>query len=306
VLARAWDRLRGCPGEFVVRRCTRCGTIRTEPRLSLEELRPFYAANSPELSPAEVPASLLPRPPRDDRWAFLPWRHWVFPEAAPIAVGRPGRVLDIGCGHGELLDRLLALGWETWGIETDARAASRVSQRGHHVVTRELSADLFQGVTFDMVWMSHSLEHVQDPLAACRIVRTLLKPDGVLLLRIPRADGLLPRVMLADWYNLDVPRHLWHFSSESLRQLLAMARLDVVRLSTYSTWIDYAATARNAIIRRIHGPGPSISGPLPPWIRAWMKVVWVVLWRPLDFIGAGDRMFVVATPNQTRATGDVD
>jgi SAM-dependent methyltransferase len=229
----------------------------------------------------------------------------VFPEAGPIAVGRPGRVLDIGCGHGELLDRLRALGWETWGLETDARAANRVSRRGHQVVTRELSADLFPGVTFDMVWMSHSLEHVQNPLAACRIVRALLKPQGALLLRTPRTDGLLPRITLADWYNLDVPRHLWHFSSESIRHLLAMARLDVVRLSSYSTWIDYAATARNAIIRRIHGPGPSVSGPMPVWVRAGMKVSWLVLGRPLDFIGAGDRMFVIATPSQTPVK-DVD
>lgn len=319
VLSPAWDRLRGRGGDFAVKRCARCGTIRTIPRLSRLDLAPFYEANSPpadelevggrvgafscaetDTAPAPSSGGSKRREPNAPNWlrnicdaaASI-----VSPESRPIALTAPGRVLEVGCGHGELLDRLRAAGWETWAIEEDARAAARVARRGHRVIAGEFRAGVIRDVAFDMVWMSHVLEHVDDPLATCRTVRSLLKPDGHFLIRVPNIRGLLPKIFaLQDWYNLDVPRHLWHFSPSTLSQLLHTAGFVVVREKRYSTWVDYAATIRNMWHRLMRGAGPSESPPVSRFTSVLMKLMWIVLWRPLDSFGLGDRIFVVAMP----------
>jgi SAM-dependent methyltransferase len=301
ILCIAWDRLRGCDGEFRIKRCMACATVYTVPRLSGEELRPYYAANTCEEDTRAIDSAGAPTT-APGLFPFL--RRWVRPESHPLALTPPGRVLDVGCGHGELLDALAAVGWETWGIETDARAAAQVSRRGHRIKTTELTAAEFEDVRFDMIWMSHSLEHFHDPLEACRAARAVLKPGGHLLVRVPRIDGLLPRLALQDWYNLDAPRHLWHFSSATLARLLHAAGFRVLQSRSYSTWADYAATGGNWISRLRHGSGPSVRRPISGASAVVMKLLWALFLRPLDVPGFGDRLFVIATRTETGGTDD--
>jgi predicted SAM-dependent methyltransferase len=81
----------------------------------------------------------------------------------------------------------------------------------------------FPDEEFDAVTMSHSLEHVHDPVAWLREARRIIKPDGQLTIATPNARSLLHRKFGADWFALEPPRHLHIFNRLALGAALRQA-----------------------------------------------------------------------------------
>src|SRR3954452_8073120 len=88
-----------------------------------------------------------------------------------------GRLLDVGCGHGLLLDEARRAGWEVLGLELSRRAASHARERlGLRVRERtlaELAAEP-EPPAFDAIVLADVLEHLDDPLDALDACRSLL------------------------------------------------------------------------------------------------------------------------------------
>jgi 2-polyprenyl-3-methyl-5-hydroxy-6-metoxy-1,4-benzoquinol methylase len=149
--------------------------------------------------------------------AFLPNRRAAFEASVMWLPAKPGgKVLEIGCGNGDLLARLSALGWQAHGVEPDAKSAAIANARGLPVIVGEFDAQNFEPETFDAVIMSHVIEHVGDPVALLRDCRKSLKPDGRLLLLTPNMGSLGHRWFGKDWMHLDPPRHLHLFTRDSI------------------------------------------------------------------------------------------
>jgi SAM-dependent methyltransferase len=108
----------------------------------------------------------------------------------------------------------------------DATATERARRRhGLHVHLGALSELVLPGSTFDVVTMSHVIEHVPDPLALLRECHRLLKPGGRLIAVTPNANSLGHHQFGSDWTWLDPPRHLHLFSPTTLAQLGVRAGL---------------------------------------------------------------------------------
>lgn len=129
-----------------------------------------------------------------------------------------GDVCDIGCGSGEFSKHLNAVGVDP---DPDANCAIPV----HRGTAEDLPPEIASR-KFDVVLMMHSLEHVRDPLAALRNVRSILKPGGVFICEVPNNAAAFFGI---DWEMLDVPRHLHFFSPRSLRAACQQAGLDPVQ-----------------------------------------------------------------------------
>ena len=133
---------------------------------------------------------------------------------------RPGRALDIGCGNGCLLRQLRILGWECEGVEWDpaaGRAAEQTSDCRVHVgdfYTLDLGR-------YDLVVMSHVLEHIMDTIALLRRVHDLLAEGGKAVLIYPNPQGLPAWVYGRYYVQWDPPRHL---VLPTMRALTAAAR----------------------------------------------------------------------------------
>jgi SAM-dependent methyltransferase len=123
--------------------------------------------------------------------------------------GRPGRCLEVGPGTGVDLFCLRALGWEAHGLEVDPVAAARARETSGCVVTVGTleSADYVPG-TFDLVYMSHVLEHLPDPARALRRCLELLAPAGRLVLVYPNPWALTVRRFGRFSCVFEPPRHL--------------------------------------------------------------------------------------------------
>lgn len=144
---------------------------------------------------------------------------------------KPGRVIDVGCGVGTFLDAMQENGWVTAGIEPGEVAAGRAREKGHQIVCQSATdplGDVLAGQLFDLVLMSHSLEHVHSPTQALANLRPLLRPEtGRLVIEVPNLES-----MLTYWFGelslaFDTPRHLYMFSPDTLIRMLEKTGFEV-------------------------------------------------------------------------------
>lgn len=158
-------------------------------------------------------------------------------ERIESALGRSGRMLDVGCATGAQLRAARERGWDVVGVEVSSRAAEAARATGLEVVTATLEGASFAASSFDAVVLSHVLEHVPDPVGLLREVRRVLRPDGVVALALPNADGFVHTVTNLyhrasrrygrDRYSCSLypPSHLYAFSARALVRALAEAGL---------------------------------------------------------------------------------
>lgn len=154
-------------------------------------------------------------------------------EVMRVPAAETGRLLDIGCGGGAFLRRMRAAGWSVAGMEPDDNAAARLATETDFPIYGSLEALIQAGEAgFDVVVLSHVIEHLPDPVHTLRALRSLLAAGGRLLLTTPNALGLGSRIFGASWRGLEPPRHFNIFSPDSLCQVLNQAGFEVGRLST--------------------------------------------------------------------------
>jgi len=98
-----------------------------------------------------------------------------------------GRVLDVGCGEGQLGAHIRAHGAaEVWGVEPVHEAAVRASEHLTHVYEGFFpGVSIDSDVRFDLIVFADSLEHMTDPWEALREARGLVSPTGRVLISVP-------------------------------------------------------------------------------------------------------------------------
>lgn len=253
------DRMSGATGNWRLLRCSghNCGLAWLDPVPSPEVLATAYEDYYTHISPKDSESLLrcvyerLRRGYLATRFgyespdiggfykfggnllAFQPHRRAAFDASVMWLPAKPGgKVLEIGCGNGDLLARLSTLGWQTYGVETDPKSAAIAQARGLQVVVGEFDGQKFEPATFDAVIMSHVIEHVGDPAALLRACRKSLKPDGRLLMLTPNLKSLGHRWFGRDWLHLDPPRHLHLFTRESIALTCQQAGFENVSCET--------------------------------------------------------------------------
>ena len=226
---RAGDRLApGDPRRYTVVRCLGCGLAYLRPRPTPEKAGRYY----PESYSGSGRSGFL------EALDALYRRRHQGEVARWLAGRRPlrGRLLDVGCGAGDLLVAMRADGWSVQGIEPQALGAARA--RGEHgldVLTGRFEDVHLPEGSFDVVVFSGVFEHLHRPVAALRRARALLAPSGlVAVLFLPMLDSPEARLLGPRWMALDLPRHLTHFEEATFTEMATKAGLDVVGREAYS------------------------------------------------------------------------
>lgn len=144
-----------------------------------------------------------------------------------------GRLLDVGCGNGIFLDQMKQLGWDVVGVEPDEGAVSIAVQKfGLEVLHGSLEEAKFPNGHFDAITLNHVIEHVLDPIELLKECCRVLRPGGKLVVVTPNIRSLGAHVFGEHWRGLEVPRHLFLFSTWSLRACAKAAELDIQDLRT--------------------------------------------------------------------------
>lgn len=135
-----------------------------------------------------------------------------------------GRLLDIGCGTGDLL-------WEASryyqcdGLEPSPQAAEHARQRGFRVVVDCLEPARISSATYDVITLCSVLEHVRDPVDVLRKVNRILRPGGIVSVTVPKLWGPSHRRHRREWNGYRVGYHLTMFSGQTMDAVMSAAGL---------------------------------------------------------------------------------
>lgn len=304
------DRLLGLPGTFQLVQCGGCGHAYLNPRPTQETIGAFYP---PEYGPYHAPtdgdtnhqtiepAKRVGPLRRCLRWFLDPQGEFIPPIART-----PRRALEIGCADGGFLTRLQTQGWQVSGVEFSPDAAATAQQRGLDVQLGTLESAELPANHFDAVFLWMVLEHLHDPQATLAEIRRILKPDGWLMFSVPNFGSWERRFFGRYWYALDLPRHLQHFTTGTVRRLLEETGFEVEKMIHQRTanniagsfgywWRERFPNSRLAAALIQHCDEP----------RTGLVLLLAIPAKILAWIRQGGRLTVVARP-KTGGASSVD
>ncbi|MFU8803283.1 MAG: class I SAM-dependent methyltransferase [Bradymonadaceae bacterium] len=140
---------------------------------------------------------------------------------------KPGRLLDVGCGSGAYLRDMEALGWQVAGVDISPEAIKCATRDGYNAKVGTLFSAHLEEESFDLITMWHVLEHFHRPVDMLRRAHDILRPNGRLILAVPNWRSIMRQIGGDAWWCLEVPRHLHHFTPETLRKTLTTAGFEV-------------------------------------------------------------------------------
>lgn len=189
-----------------------------------------------------------------------------------------GRLLDIGCGDGRMLRLMQELGWYVEGVDFDPVAVENAKNKGLKVRLGTLENQIYPDNHFDVITMSHLIEHVCDPLRLLLECYRILKPGGRLVVVTPNNGSWGHRIFRESWLHLDPPRHLYIFSLPSLRNIITKAGFQRARLSTIIRDANGTFLASRSIRHTgKHDRNNSAKRSIRIWARGIQLIEWAIL-----------------------------
>lgn len=211
---------------FNLVKCKKCGFVYLNPRPSKREIDKYYPKNyrtRQTLDLSSINRRIKKYRIKRNYVIFEnPW-YMNFPEGS--------KILDIGCGSGELLLRLKELKCDGYGIDIDEVTSNYLKEKGLNVINHDADKGLpFSDETFDAVIMRHSIEHFHNPLNVLKEVKRVLKSEGLLIIGIPNINSFTAKISKDLWGDLDLPRHLFHFTPATITKLLKTLNFSVDKI----------------------------------------------------------------------------
>jgi len=153
------------------------------------------------------------------------------------ATGRAvGMLLDVGSGTGSFVHTMSVAGWNVVGVEPDAAARAFALKKYNSDIYPAEELFMLPDATYDAITMWHVLEHVHRLDEYIAQLKKVLAPGGKIIIAVPNYKSKDATVYQANWAAYDVPRHLYHFSPQSMRKLMEQHGLQVI--STKPMWLD--------------------------------------------------------------------
>ena len=242
ILFFGYDRLYDMPGKFFVARCVSCGLWQTVPQVSEKIMKRYYPSGNyyayedgtKRNFMAKVRTVWIRETSKKTISGKLLSLFFSVPGLPDLS--KKGTIVDIGCGAGDTLHLLSECGWYTIGIEPDKKAASFARKRhiGRVIADSYSAMKHMKNNSCDCIRFYSVLEHLNNPEKAIFYARRSLKKNGELIIGIPNCDSFIAKVFGTYWYNLDLPRHLYHFSPQTIRKLLMNQEFSLISIQFIS------------------------------------------------------------------------
>ena len=299
----------GTRERFEYLECARCGTLQLVdvPGLSAHYPDNYYAHDEAPVIDIErgwkrrvaaraIGRYMLGLPSRlGERLARRrPWIAEQFPHYLRGLAGRvnfDSRVLDYGCGRGDLLRTMQVFGFRDL-TGADKFIDGDLRYGGVKIVKGGLDT---LGGEYDLAMLHHSFEHLPDPHATLARLREILSPDGLLLVRIPVVSFAWEKYGV-DWVQLDPPRHLFLYTERSFRDLAEKAGFAIERVVYDSEIFQFFGSEQYARDIPLNDPR-SYRGVISESIFTQEQIdEWESMASKLNAAGRGDQACFFLTP----------
>ena len=197
---------------FHLVKCTSCGFVFTNPRPATSEIGRYYNSDI-YISHHSDKKGLIP-------WVYRKIRDIQFVNKTNIIkryFKTSVSVLDIGCGTGDFLKYCNTLGWVTAGVEPDTDAREQANKK--HIPVHDLGFLKQTYEKYDVITLWHVLEHVHKLQGRMKELSHLLNDNGIIIIAVPNPNSPDAIHYKNYWAAYDVPRHLLHFTKDSMTLL---------------------------------------------------------------------------------------
>jgi len=136
-------------------------------------------------------------------------------------------LLDVGCGTGDFLLTCKNNEWNVVGVEPNKNARKLAETKLNAKIYDDLNE--LSSQQFDVITLWHVLEHVPDLNSYIFKLKSLLKPNGILVIAVPNYKSYDAVYYKQFWAAFDVPRHLWHFSKKSIELIFSEFEMEITK-----------------------------------------------------------------------------
>jgi SAM-dependent methyltransferase len=272
----AQDDLTGKPGDFRFVTCNSCGLVFQNPRIDVEHIRDYYDDEY-----------IAHR--KKTNWGILTWfynyamaqhdREKYSLVRRYVSLHRSSEVLDVGCGAGTfLLEIRKRDGAKVTGVDfKDLSHLPGFEQLEFHCglfYEQELADS-----RFDLVTMWHFLEHDYDPLRTLAEAKRILKPEGRLVIEVPRLDSVSFRLFRERWPGLQAPQHTVLYDKTMLLKFIERAGLEVIDYLPYGAFPPYFYLFAGVAFKIRKGKGINLSRAVYPYFLGQLLMSPVLLFQ---------------------------
>jgi 2-polyprenyl-3-methyl-5-hydroxy-6-metoxy-1,4-benzoquinol methylase len=199
---------------YTIARCGACSLVFAQNKVTAEDLAAHYASGVDEAY-------------EDTNVECLNYYYQKLGDLIRRRFARPGRVLDVGCSRGWFLD--VMQGWECHGNEIVAADAVAARERhGEGIVTGSFEDYPLREGYFDVITLQDVFDHFRDPMAALEKCRRLLRPGGLLAIKVHNISCLYAKLTGSNFYAIIPPSHLFYYDRRTLARALSNSGFQVV------------------------------------------------------------------------------
>ena len=217
----------------VLLRCSGCGFIRADVKVTKESLDHMYRGN---FFKGGVYVDYL----KEEQVLRKSFKR----DMALISKFCPsGRLLEVGCAYGFFLD-IAKDQYDVHGIDIAEEACTYARERLKlNVIGGDFLKHPFEENSYDIIVMWATIEHLEDPDLYVEKISRLLKPGGFFVCTAPDIGSAVAKIRKKRWRQINLPTHLNYFTKDTLGQLLGNHGLKTVK----TTWLGEYRTVDNTL-----------------------------------------------------------
>ncbi len=257
-LSSVYDRV----NKYSIAECLNCGLSQTSPQPNEAFLMKLYS----DSYSYEIHHLVSPEKSRRARGLLKVLRGFDFSRK---------EVLEIGCGSGMLLREIKKRGAKITGCEIDRKSCEIANETlGANIISNIQVSEFLDKNShkFDLIAMSHVLEHFQNPVKILKQLRSAIEENGTLLIVVPNLDGAPKTFLKRYWGYWQVPVHVTHFNRHSISRLIENCGYKVEVVATRNAdFMSLGLLISNVLNLKKSEPGPltSLLIRLFSWCWSW-------------------------------------
>ncbi len=200
-----------------IKKCLSCGLVQASPLPSQKQVEAFYQGDltknyQPYLSQLTIHHQYFQKRIREINQKI--------PQ---------GRLLDIGCALGPLLEVAKKAGYQTLGIDSSQYAVNYCQRLGLNAQRIDWS-NIKGENNFDIITCFDTIEHELRPLSMVKKTHSLLKAGGLAVFTTPNHNNLAQALMGRFWPGYRHPEHLYFFTPVTLKLLFEKAGFNKIKI----------------------------------------------------------------------------